>query len=87
LYYSNDFNFTHFFIEKIKLKLKRFLQANRLAPRIGELVHPSQSAFIAGCTIKDSFKVVQTSARLLHAGKKASLLLKIDITRAGDSVP
>jgi hypothetical protein len=60
--------------------------ANWLASRVGELVHPSHSAFIAGRAIQDSFKVDQASSRLLHARRKSSLLLKIDIVRAFDSV-
>jgi hypothetical protein len=67
-------------------KLVSKVLANRLATHISELVHPSQSAFIAGRIIQDCFKVVQASARLLHARRKPSLLLKIDIARAFNSV-
>jgi hypothetical protein len=56
--------------------------ANRLAPKLGELVHVSQNAFIKGCLIHDIFKLVQASAKQLHARKVACLLLKVDITRA-----
>jgi hypothetical protein len=41
--------------------------ANRLAPKLGELIHPSQSAFIKGCMIHDNFCFVQASARLISA--------------------
>jgi hypothetical protein len=48
-------------------KLFSKVLANRLAPRLHELVHCSQSAFINGRCIHDSFKFVQASAKLLHA--------------------
>jgi hypothetical protein len=67
-------------------KLISKLLANRLALRLGELVHPGQTAFIKLCYIQDSFKFVQTLARLLHAQKIQCLLLKVDIARAFDSV-
>lgn len=59
---------------------------NRLAPKLNVLVHKSQSAFIKGRSIHDNFRFVQKAARLLHARKKSRLLLKIDITKAFDSV-
>jgi hypothetical protein len=60
--------------------------ANRLALRLGALVHPSQSAFIKSRFIQDNYKVVQSTARLLHARDKPCLLLKVDLARAIDSV-
>jgi hypothetical protein len=60
--------------------------ACRLEPRLGELVHPCQSAFIKGRSIHDSFRLVQSSAKLLHARQRPSLLLKVDLARAFDSV-
>jgi hypothetical protein len=61
--------------------------ANRLAPKLDRLVHVNQNAFVKGCFIHDSFKLMQASAKQLHARKVACLLLKIDIARAFDSVP
>jgi hypothetical protein len=60
--------------------------ANRLTPRLSELIHVSQSAFIKGCYIQDSFKVMQATTKLLHVRKCLALLLKVDITRAFDSM-
>jgi hypothetical protein len=57
-----------------------------LSARIGELVQPCQSAFISGHLIQDNFRTVQVSAKLLPARRRPSLLLKIDIARAFDSV-
>jgi hypothetical protein len=53
-----------------------------LVTRIGELVQPSQSAFIKGRVIQDNFKYVKVVAKLLHARKLPTLLLKIDLARA-----
>jgi hypothetical protein len=64
--------------------LSKFL-ANQLAPKLNNLVHISQSAF-KGHFIQDNFKLVQSTAKLLHLRKCPSLLLKIDIAKAFDSV-
>jgi hypothetical protein len=60
--------------------------ASRLAPELNKLVHYSQSAFIKGRCIQDNFWFIRGSARLLHTRKVACLLLKIDMTKAFDSV-
>jgi hypothetical protein len=67
-------------------KLFSKVLASRLAPRLSELMHPNQSAFVKGRLIHDSFKFVQSSAPLLHSRRQPSLMLKIDIARAFDSV-
>jgi retron-type reverse transcriptase len=51
-----------------------------------ELVDGNQSAFIRGRCIQDNFLLVQESARALHLKKEASLLFKVDIAKAFDSV-
>ena len=60
--------------------------ARRLAPRLHEIVSPSQSAFIKGRSIHDNFRAVQLSSRWLNAKKVAAVLLKLDIAKAFDSV-
>jgi hypothetical protein len=67
-------------------KLISKLLSNRLAPRLSELVHPSQIAFIKHRFIQDNFKYVQSAAKLLHVRKRHSLLLKVDIAQAFDSI-
>jgi hypothetical protein len=67
-------------------KLITKMLANRLAKRLNELVSPIQSAFIKGRFIQDNFMLVQQTARLLHQQKLPRLLLKLDITKAFDSV-
>jgi hypothetical protein len=67
---------------------KLFLKvlANRLAHRLEDLVHASQSTFVKSRFIQDNFKFVQAIAKLLHARRKSSLLLKVDIVCAFDSM-
>jgi hypothetical protein len=67
-------------------KLLSKVLANRLAPKLGELIHHSQSAFIKGRMIHDSFRFVQASTKLLSARRQSCLLFKVDITKAFDSV-
>jgi hypothetical protein len=67
-------------------KLFSKVLTDRLAPWLLEFVQINQSAFIKGRSIQDNFLLLQESARLLHAHRRPSLLLKIDIARAFDSV-
>jgi hypothetical protein len=67
-------------------KLITKILANRLAPRLNELVSLNQSAFIKGRFIEDNFMLVQHTSRLFHQQRLSRLLLKLDITKAFDSV-
>ena len=67
-------------------KLASKLLATRLRPRKGELVHINQSAFIKGRNIQDNFLLVRQMARRLHKRKAKGVLLKLDISRAFDSL-
>jgi hypothetical protein len=58
----------------------------RLAPRLPDMVVRNQSAFIKGRSIHDNFRAVQLACRCLHNKRFASVLLKIDIAKAFDSV-
>jgi len=62
------------------------MMANRLAGRLQQMVSPIQSAFIKGRFIQDNFMLVQQTARLLHQQKQPQILLKLDISKAFDSV-
>jgi hypothetical protein len=58
----------------------------RLAPHMDSLVMANQSAFIKGRALHDNFRTVQLTAKSLHARRVPSVLLKIDIAKAFDSV-
>jgi len=60
--------------------------AARLAPRLQEMVAQNQSAFIRNISIHDNYRIVQLACRSLHRKKHPSLLLKVDIAKAFDSV-
>ena len=67
-------------------KLISKMMATRLAPHMHKLVSNAQSAFIKTRSIHDNFLYVKNLARKLHKTKKATLLLKLDIKKAFDSV-
>jgi hypothetical protein len=60
--------------------------AERLAPRLHELVSGCQNAFIKKRCIHDNFVYVQNVIQALHKGKRPSLFIKLDISKAFDSV-
>jgi len=62
------------------------MMANRLAPLLDSMVASNQSAFIRGRCIHDNFMLVQQTIKVLHRRKIASLFLKLDISKAFDSV-
>ena len=67
-------------------KLVTKMLANRLASRLDQMVSPNQSAFIKNRFIQDNFMLVQQTVRFLHSQKQPRILLKLDITKAFDSV-
>ncbi|KAM0925313.1 hypothetical protein ACQ4PT_004285 [Festuca glaucescens] len=60
--------------------------ARRLAPRMHELVDKNQTAFIRDRCIQDNFLLVKESGKLLHHRNIPSLLLKVDVAKAFDSI-
>ena len=59
---------------------------NRLAAKLSSLVSSNQSAFVKGRCIHDNFILVQQTAKALHGQKEPRVLLKLDISKAFDSV-
>jgi retron-type reverse transcriptase len=60
--------------------------ALRLAPLINELISPCQSAFIKRRSIHDNFLYVRNLTRRFHRTKSPAIVLKLDISKAFDSV-
>jgi hypothetical protein len=60
--------------------------ANRLGPRLSELVSSSQSAFVKKRCIHDNCILVQGIIKNLHSKKTPALFLKLDIAKAFDSI-
>jgi hypothetical protein len=62
------------------------LLATRLAPLLPGLISHAQTAFITGRTIHENFKLVRNIDRFLHRKKEAAAMLKIDISKAFDTL-
>jgi retron-type reverse transcriptase len=60
--------------------------ARRLSPKMNAIVSRSQTAFIKTRTIHDNFMYVRNTACRLHRTKTPSLLIKLDIDKAFDTV-
>jgi hypothetical protein len=67
-------------------KLVGKILANRLAPLLPSIVSINQSAFVRGRNIHDNFIFVQQMVKALHKKKEAHVLLKLDISKAFNSV-
>jgi len=60
--------------------------ATRLAPRMNELVSQAQNAFIKKRCIHGNFLYVQRVIQALHKKKQPALFIKLDISKAFDSI-
>ncbi|KAM3312047.1 hypothetical protein ACQJBY_032196 [Aegilops geniculata] len=67
-------------------KIVSKIMANQITPLIPSLVHPNQSAFIAGRSVVDNFLLVQQSIKTLHRRQVPAIMMKIYIEKAFDSV-
>jgi hypothetical protein len=59
---------------------------DRLAPRLNEIVSGCQNAFIKKRCIHDNFVYVQSVIKALHKAKRPTLFIKLDISKAFDSL-
>jgi hypothetical protein len=67
-------------------KLFSKLIANRLRGKLGELVSTNQSAFVRGRNLHDNFMLVRQVVRKILARRESGVFLKLDISRAFDSL-
>jgi len=68
------------------VKIITKLLANRLAPHMNDLVSNAQNAFIKKRCIHDNFIYTQRVIQLLHKRRKPALFIKVDISKAFDSI-
>ena len=67
-------------------KLITKILADRLAPKLNDLVSGCQNAFIKKRCIHDNFVYVQNVIKALHKAKRPTLFIKLDISKAFDSI-
>ncbi|WVZ93865.1 LOW QUALITY PROTEIN: hypothetical protein U9M48_039818 [Paspalum notatum var. saurae] len=67
-------------------KLVTKILAAQLAPMLPKLVSNNQSAFVKGRNIHENFLLEQQLARAVHKSKEPHIRLKLDISKAFDTV-
>ncbi|KAM0866517.1 hypothetical protein ACQ4PT_042555 [Festuca glaucescens] len=67
-------------------KLFSKIMANRLRRRLGDVVSTNKSAFVRGRSLHDNFILVRQVARKINQQRQTGVLLKLDLTRAFDSI-
>jgi hypothetical protein len=60
--------------------------ANRLGPELQYLISNNQIAFVKKMCIHDNFVYVKGSIKTMHKKKVPSLFIKLDISKAFDTV-
>ena len=68
------------------MKIVTKILANRPAPHMNEIVSVAQNAFIQERSIHDNFLYVQSVITKLHNSGQPALFIKLDISRAFDSI-
>ena len=67
-------------------KLFANVLANRLQKQLPRIVETNQSAFVKGRHLHDNFLLVRQVARKIHARRQPGVFLKLEISRAFDSL-
>jgi retron-type reverse transcriptase len=67
-------------------KILTKILANRLEPELEDLISINQAAFIKKRSIHDNFMYVQEVIKDLHKKKVSAIFIKLDISKAFDSV-
>jgi hypothetical protein len=68
------------------MKILTKILANRLAPRMNEIVSTVQNTFIQKRSIHDNFLYVQKVIQKLHRNNQPALFVKLDISKVFDSI-
>jgi hypothetical protein len=67
-------------------KIVSKLLSNRLGPKLHKLISINQSAFVKKRCIHDNFVYIQQVIKDLHKKKILALFIKLDISKALDTV-
>ena len=73
----------------VNFKIISKVLENRLKQVLPQIISPTQSAFVLGCLIIDNVLVAYKTLHTMHSknkGKKGTLALKLDISKAYDWV-
>eukprot|EP00253_Pinus_taeda_P025653 PITA_25653 len=70
----------------ITYKIVSKVIANRLKPLLPLLISPEQSGYVEGCQITDGIILTHEILHSLKQSKKPGMLLKIDLSKAFDSI-
>jgi hypothetical protein len=68
------------------MKIITKIMANRMAPRMNEIISSAQNAFIQNQSIHDNFLYVQRVIMNLHKKGNPALFVKLDISKAFDTL-
>lgn len=79
-------NFCPIVMGNFLYKIFTKIVATRLSSFIGDILSPSQYGFIPGCNIHTCIAISSETINSLHMGKHGNMAIKVDITKAFDTV-